>query len=172
MASAGKFSGALAAVALVEVLLREMLPAAANVVEPFVLLVVLTSLRGNSLHGLTGGFAAGLVQDTLTASLFGLHSLACCVVGYAVARASQRILTNQRVVAGLLIVAGVVGHQVLVIGLLNVLGIADVDPDVLVVLSRALLTGAAGLAYLWLARRLREWALRRRTLAARRVRSK
>ncbi len=172
MASAGRFAGALAAVALVEVLLGEVLPAAANVVELFVLLVILTSLRGNSLHGLTGGLAAGLVQDTLTASLFGLHSLACCVVGYAVARASQRILTNQRMVAGLLIAVGVVVHQVLVIGLLTVLDIADVDPDVLVVLSRALLTSAAGLAYLWLAGRLREWAVRRRTLAARRVRSK
>ena len=172
MASASKFAGALAAVALVEVLLGQVLPAAANVVELFVLLVVLISLRGNSLHGLTGGLAAGLVQDALTASLFGLHSLACCVVGYAVARASQRILTNQRIVAGLLIAAGVMVQQVLVIGLLTVLDIADVDPDVLVVLSRAVLTCAAGLAYLWLARRLGRWALRRRTLASRRVRSK
>ena len=171
MASAGRFARALAAVALVDVLLG-VLPAAANVLELFVLLAVLTGFRGNSLQGLAGGLAAGLVQDALTASVFGLHGLACCVVGYAVARASQRILTSQRVVAGILIAAGVLAHQVLVMGLLAVLEIADADPDVLVVLARALLTSAVGLAYLWLADRVREWTLRRRTLASRRVRSR
>ena len=104
---AARFGASLALVSLVELLLAEVLPAAGRTIDLFVLLVILSSLAGNSLQGVIGGLAAGLVQDTLSASPFGLHALACCVVGYGVARLSQRIVTSQRLVASLL-----VGHIV------------------------------------------------------------
>ena len=128
MLSAARFAGVLAAVVLVELLLGGFLPAVADLVDLYVLLVVLNSLRGNSFRGLAGGLAAGLVQDMFTSSIYGLHSLACCVVGYGGARVSQRILTSQRVVSGLLIAAGVLVHQAIVIGLLATLEIAQFNP--------------------------------------------
>lgn len=169
MASAGRFAGALAAAALAEVLLAEVLPATAGLVDLFVLLVVLNSLKRNSLHGLAGGFAAGLVQDTLMASLYGLNSLACCVVGYGVARLSQRMLTSQRAVAALLIAVGVLVHQVVVYSLLAILDIGAIQSGA-VIPVRALGTAVVGLVWLWSIKRVRTWWTKRRTLRQERVR--
>ena len=172
MASASRFAGILAGVGLVEALLGRWSPAAAGFVDLFVLLVVLTALRGDSLRGLAAGLAAGLLQDTLTGSLYGLNSLACCVVGYGMARLSQQILTSHRTVAGLLIAVGVLVHQMIVRGLLVLLEIAEVQPGVAVPIGRAVVTTAVGLACLALAARVRRWWARRRTLRPSRVRIK
>ena len=161
MASIARFVSVLAAVALVELLLGGFLPATANLVDLFVLLVVLNSLGGNSMRGLAGGLAVGLVQDMFSSSVYGLHSLACCVVGYGAARLSQRILTSQRVVALLLIATGVLVHQVIVIGLLALLEIAQFDPGVVAVLVRVLLTTAVGLVVLWVSALVRGWMEKR-----------
>ena len=173
MASAARFAGALAAVALVELLLGGFLPAVADFVDLFVLLVVLNSLRGDSFRGLAGGLAAGLVQDMFTSSIYGLHSLACCVVGYGGARVSQRILTSQRVVTLALITTGVLVHQVIVIGLLAMLEIAQFNPGVFAVLLRALVTTLIGLVGLRVAGLVRGWMekrTKRRTLEPGRAR--
>ena len=173
MASAARFAGVLAAVALVELLLGGFFPAVADLVDLFVLLVVLNSLRGDSFRGLAGGLAAGLVQDMFTSSIYGLHSLACCVVGYGGARVSQRILTSQRVVSGLLIAVGVLVHQVIVIGLLATLDIAQFNPGVVAVLLRTLVTTVIGLVALWVAGLVRGWMekrTKRRTLEPGRAR--
>ena len=157
MASAGRFAGALAAVALVELLLGGFLPAAAETVDLFVLLVVLNSVRGDSLRGLAGGLIAGLVQDVVTSSVFGLHSLACCVLGYGAARVSQRILTVQRAVTLALIATGVLVHQVIVIGLLALLEIAQFSPGPVAVLLRVVATTAVGLVVVWAMGKVRGW---------------
>lgn len=173
MASAGRFAGVLAAVALVEMLLGGLLPEAAETVDLFVLLVVLNSVRGESLRGLAGGLAAGLVQDIATSSLFGLHSVACGVVGYGAARVSQRILTTQRVVTLALIATGVLVHQVIVIGLIGLLEIARFNPGAIAVLLRVVLTTAVGLVVLWVTDRIRGWMekrTKRRTLESGRAR--
>ena len=169
MASAGRFAGALAAVALIEVLLAEALPATADLLDLFVLLVVLNSLKRDSLRGLAGGLAAGLVQDTLSASLYGLNTLACCVVGYGVARLSQRMLTSQQAVAALLVAAGVLVHQVVVFSLLTILDVATIPPGA-AILVRALVTAVVGLVWRWLIVRARAWWTKRRTLRQERVR--
>ncbi|MCE2559121.1 MAG: rod shape-determining protein MreD [Acidobacteria bacterium] len=161
MASAGRFVGALAAVALVEMLLGGLLPEVAETVGLFVLLVVLNSVRGDSLRGLAGGLAAGLVQDVVTSSVLGLHGVACCVVGYGAARVSQRILTTQRVVTLALIATGVLVHQVIVIGLIAILEIALFNPSAIAVLLRVVLTTAVGLVVLWVTDQMRGWMEKR-----------
>ena len=106
-------------------------------------------------------------------STYGLHSLACCVVGYGGARVSQRVLTSQRVVSALLIAAGVLVHQVIVIGLLAILEIAQFNPGVFAVLLRALVTTAIGLVGLRVAGLVRGWMekrTKRRTLGTGRAR--
>ncbi len=167
MASASRFVGVLAAVALIEMMLGGFLPEAAETVDLFVLLVVLNSVRGDSLQGLAGGLAAGLAQDLVTSSVFGLYSVACCVVGYGAARAAQRILTSRRAVTLAVLAAGVLVHQLIVIGLLAILEIAQFNPGAGAVLLRAALTTAAGLVVLWVTGRMRGWMerrTRRRTL--------
>lgn len=164
-----RFGAGLAAVSLVEVLLAEVLPAAAETVDLFLLLVVLSSLSGNSLHGVAGGLVAGLVQDTLTATPFGLNGLACCVVGYGAARLSQRVMTSQRVVAWLLVAVGTLVHQAIVLGLLVVLEVAEFEGGTAVPV-RVAATTAVGVPSLWLFNRFGAWADERRTLKEGRTR--
>ncbi len=169
MASAARFLGALAAVALIEVLLGELLPPRAHVVDLFVLLAAINALRGNSLQGLSGGLVAGFVQDILTASLLGIHAIACLAVGYTVARLSQRVLTSSHAVAGLLIAAGALLHQIVVFGLHAMFDIATFERQATTVLGRVAGTAAAGVVCRWSADRAAAWLLRRRTLRPRRV---
>jgi len=143
-----------------------VLPAACDL---FALLVVLNGLAGNSLRGLAGGLVVGLLQDLFTASPYGLHALACCVVGYGTALLAQRIVVSQRVVSGLLIALGVLVHQVVVVGLLALLGIEE-RSQALAVFLRVVATTAVGALYLWLSERGRSWSAERRRLAEGRVR--
>ncbi|MXV99955.1 MAG: rod shape-determining protein MreD [Holophagales bacterium] len=165
---AARFGASLALVSLLELLLAEVLPAAGRTIDLFVLLVILSSLGGNSLQGVTGGLAAGVVQDTLSASPFGLHALACCVVGYGVARLSQRIVTSQRLVASLLVAVGTLVHQAIVLGLLMVLEVGE--PSGGAVPLRVVATTAIGVPGLWLFNRAQAWADERRTLKEGRAR--
>ena len=165
---AARFAASLALVSLVELLLAEVLPAAGRTIDLFVLLVVLGSLAGNSLQGVAGGLVAGLVQDMLSTSPFGLHALACCVVGYGVARLSQRVDTGQRTVALLLVAVGTLVHQAIVLGLLRFLEVAEFGGAV--VPLRVLATTAVGLPSLWLFNRAQAWVDERRTLKEGRAR--
>ncbi|MDE2921978.1 MAG: rod shape-determining protein MreD [Acidobacteriota bacterium] len=165
---AARFAASLTLVALVELLLAEVLPVAGRAVDLFVLLVVLSSLAGNSLQGGAGGLVAGLVQDLLNSSPFGLHGLACCVVGYGVARLSQRVVTSQRLVALLLVAVGTLVHQAIVLGLLAVLEVGELSGGA--VLLRVVATTAVGAPGLWLFKRARAWVDERRTLKEGRAR--
>lgn len=163
-----RFAASLALVSLVELLLAEVLPAASRTIDLFVLLVVLSSLAGNSLQGVVSGLTAGLVQDTLSASPFGLHALACCVVGYGVARLSQRVDTGQRMVALLLVAVGTLVHQAIVLGLLAVLEVGELNGGG--VPLRVVATTAVGVPGLWLFNRVQAWVDERRTLKEGRAR--
>ncbi len=165
---AARFAASLALVSLVELLLAEVLPAAGRTIDLFVLLVVLGSLAGNSLQGVAGGLVAGLVQDTLSTSPFGLHGLACCVLGYGVARLSQRVDTGQRTVALLLVAVGALVHQAIVLGLLRFLEVGEFGGAV--VPLRVAATTAVGLPGLWLFNRAQAWVDERRTLKEGRAR--
>ncbi len=148
----GSFAAALAGVALVELLLAEILPAVAESLDLFLLLVVLVGLGGNSLRGLGAGIAAGLVQDVLVASPIGLHALACCIVGYAVARLSQRVVTARPGVAVPILAAALVVHRAVVVGLFALLGLPGLGERAGVPLQIGA-TVALGVPLLWLLRR-------------------
>lgn len=166
---AARFAAGLAAVSLVELLLAEVLPAAGDTVDLFVLLVVLNGFSGNSLQGVAGGLAAGLVQDVLSTSPFGLHALACCVVGYGVARLAQRVDTGQRIVASLLVAVGALVQQAIALGLLAMLEIAGSGGGTAVPL-RVAATTVVGLPGVWLANRVQSWSDERRRLKEGRTR--
>lgn len=71
------------------------IPEFARAVDLFLVLSVLYGLRGESFGGLAGGLGAGLVQDVLTAGPFGLHGFANTLVGYGVARLTQRLVIER-----------------------------------------------------------------------------
>ncbi len=170
---AARFVGVLAAVALVDMLFGAISSKAAETVDLFVLLVVLNSVPGDSLRGLAGGLAAGLIQDLVTLSVPGLHGVACCVVGYGAARVSQRVLATERLVTLTLIAIGVLVHQAVVIGLFAMLELAQFRPGAGAVLLRVVLTTAVGLVVLWVKDRMRgrrESRTKRRALTRRQLR--
>lgn len=66
-------------------------PEMPRVLDLFLVVTVLNALSGSSAGGLFGGAAAGLTHDALSGRLYGLHGFADTIVGYAVARAAQRL---------------------------------------------------------------------------------
>lgn len=66
-------------------------PEMPRVLDLFLVVTVLNALPGSSAAGLLGGTAAGLTHDALSGRLYGLHGFADTLVGYAVARAAQRL---------------------------------------------------------------------------------
>jgi len=81
----------LAAALLVHVVGVRLLPDLPRYLDLFLVLAALNGLGGNSAVGLGGGAVAGLVHDTLSSRLYGLHGFADTIIGYAVARAAQRL---------------------------------------------------------------------------------
>lgn len=90
-----RFAAALVAVVAVHSLGVWLWPEFARSIDLFLVLTVLFARRGDTLAGLLGGLAAGLVHDVLGAGPFALHGFADTAVGYAVARLSQRLVVDR-----------------------------------------------------------------------------
>lgn len=90
-----RFLLTLSVVLLVHLLAVRLLPWFPRAVDLFLILIVANALDGNSLSGLLGGAAAGLVEDAVGGAYYGLHGLGGSVVGYAVARATQQLEVQQ-----------------------------------------------------------------------------
>lgn len=141
-----------------------ILPELPRVLDLFLVVTVLNALGGSSLGGLAGGTVAGLTHDALSGRLYGLHGFADTIVGYAVARAAQRLdLEGPGAVLVTVGLATLLEEAVLV--LLALLFTAPEPPDPVWVMVELLANGAAGtILYLVAgrARSLRERAERRR----------
>lgn len=72
-----------------------MFPGFAQVVDVFLVVVVLHALEGNSLSGLLVGLLVGLLHDSLTNGPFGLFGFADTIVGYGTARLAQRLVIQR-----------------------------------------------------------------------------
>lgn len=113
------------------------------VVAPFVLVLVWFALRTRPLLAQLLGALTGLVEDSLTGGLFGLHAFADTLLAYGVSLAAQRVVVGQQAVRVLLF-AGAAAVQQLVLALL-LLTMVDEPPlprpgyAVLKVLTTALL---------------------------------
>ena len=86
-----KLALALGLALLVHVVGAWLLPSFPLYLDLFLVVTVLNALDGRSAPGLLGGLAAGLTRDTLSGRLYGLHGFADTIIGYAVARAAQRL---------------------------------------------------------------------------------
>lgn len=142
---AGRFALALAAAVVAHAVGVRLLPAFAQAVDLFLVLVVLHGLGGDSRAGLLGGLAAGIVHDAVTGGLFGLFGFADTMIGYGVARLSQRLVIERA--SGVLPVAAVAAavQQAVVVGLALVLLPEPRLPDPLWLALRVTSTGLLGM---------------------------
>jgi rod shape-determining protein MreD len=141
-----------------------LVPELPRFLDLFLVVAVLNALGGSSAGGLLGGAAAGLIHDSLSGRLYGLHGFADTIVGYAVARAAQRLdLGGPGAVLVAVALATLLEESILV--LLALLFTAPEPPDPVWVVVEALANGTVG-ALLFLAGSrfgmLRERARRRR----------
>jgi len=90
-----RFLLVLSVVLVVHLVAVRLQPSFPRVVDLFLVLIVANALDGNSLSGLLGGAAAGLVEDAVGGAYYGLHGIGGAVVGYAVARATQQLEVQQ-----------------------------------------------------------------------------
>lgn len=159
---AGRFALALAAAVVAHSVGVRWIPAFGQAVDLFLVLAALNALGGDSRAGLLGGLAAGLVHDTVTGGLFGIFGFADTIVGYGVARLSQRLVIERP--SGVLPVAAVaaVVQQAVVVGLALVLLPEPHLPEPPWLVLRAVTCGALGTLLFALGRWWRGGADRRR----------
>jgi rod shape-determining protein MreD len=120
-----------------------LVPDLPRVLDLFLVVTVLNALSGSSAGGLFGGAAAGLTHDALSGRLFGLHGFADTIVGYAVARAAQRLdLAGPGAVLVTLALATLLEEATLV--LLALLLTDPQPPEPVWVLVEALANGVVG----------------------------
>ena len=140
-----KFFGGLIAAVLFHLVMVQLWPDLARVVDVFLVVVVLNGLGGNSLAGLFAGLLVGLVHDTLTNNPFGLFGFADTIVGYSTARLAQRLVI-QRPTGVLAVVSFAAALQEAVVVALMVMLLPDPElPTPVAVAVRAGLCGVLGM---------------------------
>lgn len=158
-----KLLATIALAALVHFVGMSLWPQFGQVIDVFLVLVVLHGLRGSSLSALFVGLLVGLLHDTLTSGLFGLFGFADTIVGYVTARLAQRLVI-QRPTGVLAVVSfASVLQQALVTGLAFLLLPAPELPSPLWAVVRAGVCGVLGmLVYIATSRWRRSSEARRR----------
>lgn len=137
-----KLFAGIALAALVHFVGMSLWPQFGQVIDVFLVLVVLHGLRGNSLSALFVGLLVGFLHDTLASGLFGLYGFADTIVGYVTARLAQRLVI-QRATGVLAVVSfASVLQQAIVTGLAFLLLPAPELPNPVWAVLRA---GACGL---------------------------
>ena len=140
-----KFFAGLIAAVLLHLVLVQLWPDLARVVDVFLVVVVLNGLGGNSLAGLFAGLLVGLVHDTLTNNPFGLFGFADTIVGYSTARLAQRLVI-QRPTGVLAVVSFAAALHAAVVVALMVMLLPDPElPTPVAVAVRAGLCGVLGM---------------------------
>jgi rod shape-determining protein MreD len=116
-----------------------------RLVDVFLVVVALHAFSGNSLSGLLVGLAVGLVHDTLTGGLYGLHGFADTIVGYGTARLAQRLVIQRA--TGVFVVVGLASvlQQVVLVGLTFLLLPDPGLPPLLWAGAKAVLCGLLGM---------------------------
>lgn len=138
----------LAAALLVHVIGVWAFPALPRYLDLFLVVAVLNALGGSSAAGLLGGTAAGLVHDTLSGRLYGFHGFADTIVGYAVARAAQRLDIARPGAVLVTVALATLLQQAVLIALAHLFTDPGEPPELVPVLVRAVADGAVA-ALLW-----------------------
>ncbi len=139
----------LGAAVLIHLAGTRLFPEFPVVIDVFLVVVALHALSGNSLAALLVGLLVGLLHDTLTSEpYYGLYGFANTVVGYSTARLAQRLVIQRATGIFTVVSFALVLQQALVAGLAFLLLPDPALPAPLLVVVKALSSGAIGmLAY-------------------------
>ena len=153
-----RFAAALVVATLLHVAGARLFPDFSSAIDLFLLIVVFNALDGNTLAGMLGGLAAGLVTDALTGGPFGIHGLADTIIGYGTAYAVQRLVIQRVTGVFQLFALAAATQQALLMGVSLLLLPSPEAPRILWLMVRIVSTGLLG-SVLYLAdKRLRSTA--------------
>lgn len=164
-----RFFAALVAAVAAHTLGVRLWPDFARSVDLFLVVAVLFARRGDSLAGLLGGLAAGLVHDVLGAGPFALHGFADTAVGYAVARLSQRLVVDRASGVLLMTLLAAVVQRVILAALTLVLLADPALPEPGWVALQVTTTAAVAAAFFLVSRRLTSGLATRRRNRSKRL---
>ena len=138
--------------------------------DPFVVLVIYGAMRSGTSRSTVSGSVVGLVQDTLTGGLYGLHGFANTAVAYLISAVRQRFVIQQPLQIAVLAALGGI-FQTLVLAFLQWALVTGSElPELVPGLIKMIVTGLATLAVYVGSNRLFAWDLRRRELRNSRIR--
>ena len=143
--SALKLLGAVAVAVLLHLLGMHWVPSFTQLVDVFLVVVVIYALEGSSLAALLAGMAVGLLHDTLTSGPYGLFGFADTIVGYTTARLAQRLVIQRSTGVLALVSFAAVAQQAIVAGLAFLLLPAPELPNPLWVAVKAGVCGVLGM---------------------------
>lgn len=141
-----KLFAAVAVAVLFHLLGVRLIPHFPQVLDIFLVVVVLHGLEGNSLGALFAGMFVGLVYDSLTGAPFGLFGFADTIIGYGAARLAQRLVIQRATGVLALVSFAVVAQQAIVVGLAFLLLPATEVPNPVWVAVRAGACGVLGMS--------------------------
>jgi rod shape-determining protein MreD len=118
-------------------------PSFPRALDLFLVVTILSALRGNSAAGMLVGLAAGLTADTLSGAPFGLFGFLNTLVGYSTARVCQRLVIQRPSQVFLVSVAAVVLQQALLAVLALLLLDTGALPELVWIPIKAVTCGAA-----------------------------
>lgn len=165
-----RYPAGLVVALMVHLLGAQLSPLWLRLVDPFVVLVVLWAVGRSSLAGTLGGLGAGLVQDALTGGIYGLYGFADTIIGYAAARAGQRVVIRGKAGVLLVVATGSLLQQGIAVLLVLVFLPGAELPEPLWVVPRAALSGVAALVAVVLGQAVARRRERRRRRSRSRLR--
>ena len=102
-------------------LLDSFFPNALAFFDPYIILVVYYSMGGNVLGAIVAGVMAGLVQDSFSGAIFGLHAFSLTVCGYIVAYINSRLSLRGTLAFGANLGGAVIVNELVIYILVNIL---------------------------------------------------
>lgn len=154
MLGVARFFAGLLAVFVTHLLGVTFVPYFSSAIDLFLVLIVLEASRGDEVRGMLAGVVTGLAEDALSGALYGLHGFAGTVVGFAVARTSRRMASQDPGVLGLVALGAQPVHELTVALLQSLLLPEGTRPDLPWMAVRTLTTAVLAFAVLVVGERL------------------
>jgi rod shape-determining protein MreD len=150
---------ALLAALLLQTALTQVLPAYAQVFDPFLLVLVYCGLAGGETHGMLAGAVGGWIQDVLFAGrILGLSGLTKLLVGFAVGLAGSRFHLTEPAPRALVLLLAALADAALLAGLAAAFDVAVTPLTGPRLLARAAVNAVVGVACFGLfERQLTRW---------------
>lgn len=152
--SAFRIGLALLLAVVVAAALGQLTPGLGRVIDPFLILVVYTALRGGETRGMLTGMVAGWIQDVQFAgSVVGISALTKLLVGFTVGWASARFFLAGLGARTLVLLAAAAGDALLFEWLAAVFDVKAMGLSPMGLLWRATVNAGLGVALFELADR-------------------